>query len=146
METELVGDTWFNVIAFNTGYHDLQHSPNLPMGSVHITPDVYRNNLEAIAQLVEKHAGVGIWVDTPGLGAPQLPVGTLVVDDVNIPKYNEIAHEVAREHGFYVLSMPDTDHDGSVHFTVVGYQELGRRLADCVSAALNRLETKYCHK
>lgn len=146
MEQRLVDKVWFNVLAFNSGYHDIQHSPSKPIGTAMISQSVYRNNLEAIAQLAEQHAGIVIWVDTPDLEAAEVPVGTDVADQVNVPIYNGIARDVAREHGFYMLSMPGTDHDGTVHFTAEGYRILGQRLADCVLTALNGAGTSACHK
>jgi len=146
METRLTGKTWYNVLAFNSGYHDMQRPPSRPVGTTMISQSVYRNNLEAIAQLVEQHAGVIIWVDTPDLAAVQSSVGPDVVDEVNVPIYNGIAHDVAHEHGFYILNMPSTGHDGTVHFTPAGYRILGQRLADCVLTALNGAQTDTCHK
>jgi hypothetical protein len=146
MEENLVDHTWYNVLVYNSGYHDMQRRPSQPVGTVNISQSIYRNNMEAIAQMAEQHAGIVIWVDTPGLGAPQLPVGSEVVDEINVPVYNDIARDVAKEHGFYMLSMPDTNHDGSVHTTTLGSHILGQRVADCVLTALSNTETSDCHK
>lgn len=146
MEQRLVDKVWFNVLAFNSGYHDIQHLPGKPIGTAMISQSEYRDNLEAIAQLAEQHAGIVIWVDTPGLEAAEVPVGADVADAVNVPIYNGIAREVAQEHGFYMLSMPGTDHDGTVHFTTEGYRILGQHLADCVLTALDGAETADCHR
>ena len=67
----------------------------LPIGTAMIPQSEYRDNLEAIAQLAEQHAGIVIWVDTPDLEAAEVPVGTDVADQVNVPIYNGIARDVA---------------------------------------------------
>lgn len=147
METRLASDSdHFNVLAFNSGYHDLQHNP-ADVGAVNVPADVYRSNLEAIAQLAEAHADVVIWIDTPGILGDTATVGTQVVDAQQIQVYNAIAEDVAREHGFYVLNMPSTGHQpDNVHFTGDGYRALAKRVSDCVLLALSQAQSDSCHR
>jgi hypothetical protein len=143
MESQL-NHKHFNVLLFNSGYHDVQRASLT--GNVSISESDYRNNLEAVAQICEQSANICIWVDTPELDATSLPLAGLIVEESDVVAYNIIARSVAKEHGFYMLAMPSKDHDGSVHFTSLGYFNAGTVVAACVITALHGEETSDCHR
>ena len=143
METELDGQD-YTVILYNSGIHDVQHDKN-HIGSVRISPETYRNNLEAIAEEARQHASIVIWIDTTDVDG-SAAVGSQYVEESDIVAYNAIANSVAKTHGFYILHLPPAAHDGTVHFMARGYAVLGQAVADCVLAALQQEETANCHK
>lgn len=136
MESQLNGKH-FNVLLFNSGYHDIEHG---------IPESVYRNNLEAMSQLCEQSADICIWVQTPGLDAPSLPLAGTTIDAESVSRYNAIARSVAREHKFYILNLSDKHHDGTVHFDSLGYWNAGAAVAACVNTVLAAEFTVDCHK
>ena len=143
METHLNGKH-FNLVLFNSGYHDVQHNSGAHV--TRVSEYDYRNNLEAISQVCEQSADICIWVDTPTLDADELPLGSQVVSNSDVLRYNAIAHSIAREHGFYILSVGGKNHDGSVHFTGYGYDVIGKAIAQCVLIALQQGRSDSCHR
>lgn len=142
MQKQLTDGKFYTVILFNSGLHDMQYSPK--NNGPNIPPDEYRTNLETIAALVEKHATYVIWVDTnvvqPDALGPFTPAGFQTT-------YNAIAHDVAREHGFYIFVTPSEDEQpGGIHFTGRGYKNYGSLIGQCVLTVLGGGEDAYCHR
>lgn len=137
-----------NVVTFNIGYHDMQRVGD---GPVNVPLDVYRNNLEAIAQVLEQHADIVIWIDsTPLPGAVGYDGNSYVLAE-DIPHYNSILHDIAAEHNFYMMSWNgDPQHyphlNGDVHFTDAGYAVLAKQVTNCILSALQQQVTEACHK
>jgi hypothetical protein len=143
VETALEGQH-YNIILYNSGIHDLQHDP-MNVGTVRIPENSYRNNLEGIAEEVEQHADIVIWIDTPDMDGDFGVIGDDVVAESDVSRYNTIAESIAKDHGFYILKLPHARHNGTVHFTHSGYNDLGDAVANCVVTALNMTETESCH-
>jgi hypothetical protein len=105
---------------------------------------VYRNEIEAAAQSAEQHASIVIWIDTMpsyvGINpAEGIPLGGEV-------PYNEVADEIAKAHGFYILHMHDAQHRlHDIHYTHAGSFALGKQVAECVKLALMDSESETCH-
>lgn len=142
MEAALKGH-FYAVIIMNSVTHDITVNPNTHLPEVTLSD--YRDNVEAIAQLAKQHTSVAIWLDTP-----PIPEGSLgpFVQPSEVQAYNAVADVVMREHGFYMLAVPGTDHipGANVHYTRTGYKILGREVADCVMISLKGSQTDECHR
>jgi hypothetical protein len=131
-----------DVILFNAGYHDMNHTadslkPAVSLGS-------YLIFLEQVADILQAHGDVVIWVDTPGLPADS--TGRILVQAALVPEYNAAAEQVAREHGFYILNLDSKGHlPGNVHYDFAGYKRLGLLESECVLIAMHGRETSLCH-
>jgi len=135
----------YDVILFNSGLHDVQPYYR---GHAIVAPEQYHKFLEAIAVDAGQHARVVIWVDTTDVpadldksaqqyGAPP---------HAQVP-YNDIAHAIAREHGFYMLNLSSDGripHD--VHYTDAGSAKQGHEVSACVLLALAGQQSDICHK
>lgn len=137
-----------NVITFNSGFHDMQRSPKNPNNRLGLAD--YRNNLEAIAQILEQHADIVIWVDTTPISGNRAYAGDTYNIASDIPIYNAVGEQVAREHGFYILNWSgNPEHDSrsneNVHFSQSGYEDLAQQVTDCVYTALNQEQSARCH-
>lgn len=142
MEASLVG-RYYTIIVMNSVTHDIV-TVNADSRVPRISLTTYRFNLEAAAQVAETHASIVIWFNTP-----PIPDGSLgpYVQASEVESYNAVADDVAREHGFYVLTLPGTDHlPDNVHYTGDGYALLGQGMADCVLTALANGATAACHR
>lgn len=144
MQEQLDGQH-FNVILFNSGLHDLQPMAGRP---ANIDLASYRANIEQAAAVAEQHGDIVIWVDTTDVPADLNPSAQQhgAPAHAQVP-YNQVAHEIAREHGFYILNVSSDgriEHD--VHYHTWGYRKQGNEIAACVLAALQQQETDICHK
>jgi hypothetical protein len=132
---------FYHVITFNAGIHDFRVNR---FGIPHVTPDLYKDEIEAAARSAEQHAGIVIWIDTMpsyvGINpAEGIPLGGEV-------PYNEVADQIAKAHGFYILHMDDAEHrQRDIHYTRAGSFALGKQLAECVKLALIGSESANCH-
>ena len=141
--------THYNVCTFNSGYHDMQRTPKHP--SVNIPLNLYSNNLEAEAQIMEQHCDIIIWVDSTPMPGNRGYAGDTYVLTADIPAYNAVGRAVARRHGFYILNWDgDPQHDPraneNVHFTQAGYAVLGQQVVDCIYTAVNQESSTFCHQ
>lgn len=134
----------YNVILFNSGLHDIQPRAGAP----NVDLVTYQANIEAAAWLAEQHADVVIWIDTTDVPAALSPS----VQQYGAPAhaqvpYNQVAHEIAREHGFYILNISsEGQRIDDVHFRSYGVRKQGNEIAACVLVALQQEETAICHK
>lgn len=140
--------TRYNVCAYNSGYHDMQR---IGGGPVKVPLDVYQNNLEAEAQVLERHCDVVLWVDSTPMPGDRGYAGDVYVLTVDVAAYNAAGRAVAARHGFYQLAWDgDPQHDprpnDDVHFTQAGYAVLGGQVTDCVVLALNQESSAFCHR
>ena len=141
--TERLPGAYYDVLVMEVGAHDFQHERTKWDGDLfcgRIPPEVYRDHLESAAVLAKAHAAIVVMHDIE----PIPMVGRWVVGE-EVP-YNQVIHEVAREHGFYMFE-PEwpTARYAQIHFTQEGYEALGQQLATCVSLALNQQESDRCH-
>ncbi len=154
-------DTWlgtrkWDVIHFNWGLHDLCYrdpksteaaNRDKVHGVVSVTPEDYEKNLEQLVSRLEKTGAKLIWTSTTIV--PENEIGRFVGDD---KKYNDIAARVMKHHGIpiddlYALTLSfqgaNSAGPGNVHYTRLGYDKIGRQVADSIEKAL--LKTADAH-
>jgi hypothetical protein len=144
MRRQLKGKS-YDVILFNSGLHDVQPYYR---GHALVSPGQYRKFLEAIATDAEQHARIVIWVDTTEVPADLNKSAQQYGAPAHAQApYNDIAHEIAREHGFYMLALSSDGqilHD--VHYTAAGSTKQGHAVSACVLLALAGQQSDSCHK
>ncbi|HET7896738.1 MAG TPA: SGNH/GDSL hydrolase family protein [Flavisolibacter sp.] len=136
-----LGTEKWDVIQFNWGLWDLAYrSPESKIqgnrdkvnGKITSTPDVYRQNLEALVTRLEKTGAKLIFVTTTFV--PGEDEGRFAGDEV---KYNAVALDVMKKHGIKVNDLYTTSvgvhakHGlgaNNVHYSAEGYQELSKQI------------------
>ena len=146
-----LGTNRWDVIHFNFGLHDLCYRRQDPAkknpkdkvgGTVTNTPEKYGQNLELLAQRLEKTGAKLVWASTTVV--PDKEPGRFVGDDL---KYNAVAEKVMKAHGIAINDLhtisagfPASDFagPGDVHYTEAGYRKLAAHVASSIRAALPR--------
>ncbi len=149
LEAWLGAGRW-DVIHFNFGIHDthlldargalVTDAPAVPPTAVRIrhTPEQYRANLERIVDRLERTGAALVWASsTPVLhrAGERLDV---------IPAYNRVAADLMAARGiavndlfgFVMPHVKEWQRPDRCHFTVPGYEQLGRQVADAIRRAL----------
>ena len=148
LQTWLDAGKW-DVIHFNWGLWDLcyrnpkaqtQGHRDKVNGTLSITPEQYRKNMEEIVVMLQHTGAKLVWCsNTP---VPDGELGRFKGDEV---KYNDIAGEIMKKHGIliddlYAHALKRTPsiyvEPGNVHFTDAGYDYLAEAVAQAVRKAL----------
>lgn len=139
----------YNVILFNAGLHDTQyHHTVWKNGDVTYTCggptplDEYRNSLEHIADLLVQRADAVVFVMTTPVSAGNNlnPVGEEV-------SYNQVLKDVAREHGFYILTFTDIAvGKHNIHLSGDSVRTAGVEAAACIETTLQDSDSEECHR
>lgn len=132
-----LGDKHWDVIQFNWGLWDVAYRTPVAKGTgtldkvngkLTATPEQYRENLEAVVEILKKTGAKLIFVNTTYV--PENEPGRFSGD---VHKYNAIAQEVMKKHGVVVndLYTPSVEihkklglGSDNVHYTKEGYKEL----------------------
>lgn len=148
LEAWLAPGGW-NTIHFNWGLHDLCYRhPDSPLygnrdklrGTLSVSLDDYRTNLERLVARLEKTGARLIWASTTKV--PDGEAGRFAGDEL---RYNAVAGDIMANHGIptndlYTLSASFAPElftcPGDVHFTLEGYQILGQQVATAIDAAM----------
>jgi lysophospholipase L1-like esterase len=149
-----IGTTNWDVIHFNWGLWDLcyrhpkskvQGKRDRVNGKVTHTVEQYEENLDKLVARLKKTDAKLIWAHTTVV--PEKEAGRIVGDD---KKYNDVATKIMKKHGvaindLYTLSKSfPSDHfkkPGDVHYTVDGYKELAKLVADILSTTIEGQQT-----
>lgn len=143
-------DSWhYNVIVFNVGLHDAQsneviwHNGNLTYtcgGPLHL--DEYREDLEKIADFLQQHADAVVFVTTTPVtevNVEHVPVGGEIL-------YNQVLKDVAREHGFHILTFTGvTTFHHDIHLDHESSRIASNEAAACIETVLQGSESEDCH-
>jgi hypothetical protein len=139
----------YTIIVFNSGVHDIQHKhrhkrphkhPEKGCGDAGL--DVYRDYAEKAAVLAEQHSTFVIVADTVTIRAGDMPG---IPADAQGP-YNQILHDIAKEHGFYMWTPTWTGRkSGNLHPVGEAGTVAGNDLAACLLTVLGGQETADCH-
>ncbi|HZK81605.1 MAG TPA: SGNH/GDSL hydrolase family protein [Humisphaera sp.] len=151
-----LGDGKWDVIHFNWGMWDFcyrnpkaqtQGHRDKVNGTVSITPEQYRENLERIVTMLQQTGAKLIWCsNTP---VPDGEAGRIKGDEI---KYNAIAAEIMKKHGIaiddlYTHAMKRTPGiyigAGDVHFSESGYEYLAEAVAQAVGKALESTDLHH---
>lgn len=139
----------YSVIMFDAGLHDTQFAiaPHKNQGISYScggpTPlDEYRESLEKIADFLGLHADAVVFIMTTPVnpGNNHNPVGGEVL-------YNQVLKEVARKHGFYILTFTDVQakpHD--IHLNGRSILNAGGQAAACIETVMQHKESPNCHR
>ena len=132
----------FDIIHFNWGLWDICYrSPEAKTpghrdkknGTLTITPEVYKSNLEAIVKKLTNTKAKLIWAETTPV--PSKEAGRKVGDSI---KYNLIASEIMSENNVRINNLHSYAFEnldkiqiaeGDVHFTKEGYSYLAKKVA-----------------
>ncbi len=131
----LGGQTW-DVIHFNFGLHDLR----LAGGKRRVPPEEYEANLREIVRRLKETRAKLIWATT----TPVPPSIAKQRRTEDVPVYNQIALKIMGENhiaidDLYSSVLPQVSkiqRTNSVHYTIQGYEVLGKLVADSIESAL----------
>ena len=145
-----LGDKKWDLIHFNWGLWDLcyrnpesksQGHRDKIHGTLSITPEQYRANLQALVVELKKTGARLIWCETTPV--PDGEVGRVLGSEI---EYNRIAREVMEKHGVAIddlhahaaRRLPEIqEKPGDVHFTAEGYAYLAEHVAERILADLS---------
>lgn len=144
-----IGTKKWDVIHFNWGLWDLcyrnpkskvQGHRDKVNGKLTMTPEAYRENMEAIVAVLKTTGAKLIWCATTPV--PDKEAGRIKGDAI---KYNKIAAEIMEKNGIQIndlyshalKGLPKIQKDvGNVHFTSQGYEFLSEKVAAEILKAL----------
>ncbi|WP_157956562.1 SGNH/GDSL hydrolase family protein [Dyella sp. C11] len=144
-----LGSTRWDVISFNFGQWDFcYHNPALPEsndrdkvhGSIAISLDQYKANLEKIVERLQKTHAHLVWENTTFV--PEGESGRNVEDAI---RYNQAAQKIMQQHGVAVVDLYDLTkgfepglfkRPHNVHYSDEGYQKIAVAVAQGIRQSL----------
>lgn len=144
-----LGSTKWDVISFNFGLWDICYrNPDLPEGSdydkvhgsISISLDQYKRNLERIVERLEKTKAHIVWENTT-----VVPDGEAGRKPEDVVKYNQAAKEIMERHGIPVIDLYDLTkrfeprffkRPQNVHYSDEGYQRIAIAVAQAIEDSL----------
>jgi len=146
-----LGDTYWDVIHFNFGLHDLKYVNSkgslvsVEQGKQNLPLVEYEQNLQTLVDRLKRTRATLIWASTT-----PVPAGSRGRVAGDAARYNEVAARVMKQNGIQIDDLysyvkphlADYQLEANVHFNAQGSRFLAERVAEaCRKALRNRGET-----